>query len=68
MIYLSGAGKDYKLPATKRSNKSKYKNITVIFAASGGVYWSLMIATPKYGEWVALVELGGGKEEKRRRR
>ena len=68
MIYLSGAGRDIKLPATKRSNKSKYKTLTVIFAAAGGVFWSIMVATPKYGEWVAQIELGAQKDREERRR
>ena len=68
MTTLSGSGKDYKVLAVKRSNKSKYKTITVIFAASGGVFWSLIVATPKYGEWVAQLELGGQKERRDRRR
>jgi hypothetical protein len=69
MIFLSGAGRDYKIMATKRRSKSKYKTITVTFFSAGGAFWSLLVATPKYGEWIALIELGtSSREDDRRRR
>jgi hypothetical protein len=56
-ITLTAGGKDLKIPATKRRAKSKAKIDAVQFYCGGGKMWSLIVTTPKYGEWVALVEL-----------
>ncbi len=56
-IALIGGGKGFKIPATRRRNKSKSKTIQVTFYSGGGNLWSLIVSTPKHGEWVALIEL-----------
>lgn len=53
---LSGQGKDIKIPAKKRRAKVNTKTTQVAFYSGGGRTWSLVITTPKYGEWVAFVE------------
>jgi hypothetical protein len=67
-IFLTAGGRDVKLPAVRRRNKARTKTITVSFYSSGGAYWSLIVSTPKYGEWIAQIELGTGKQERERRR
>ena len=66
-IFLSAGGRDFKLMATRRKTKSRYKTTTVTFFSAGGAFWSLVVATPKYGEWYVLIELGGEKQRERRR-
>ncbi len=67
-IVLTGGGKQYKIPAIKRRSVGKTKVTTVTFYSGGGPSWSLLISTPKFGEWISMLELGatGGREEKRR--
>lgn len=67
-IFLSAGGRDIKLPAVRRRNKARSKSTSVTFYSAGGVHWSLLISTPKYGEWIALIELGISKERERVRR
>jgi hypothetical protein len=68
-VFLTAGGRDIKLPATRRRNKARTKNISVTFYSAGGAYWSLVVSTPKYGEWIALIELvSGGERERERRR
>lgn len=56
-ITLVGGGKDYKLPATRRRPKSKFKTVQMSFYSGGGVVWSLLVSHPKLGEWITLIEL-----------
>jgi hypothetical protein len=67
-MFLSSGGRDIKIPAIRRKNKSRTKNISVTFFSAGGAYWSLIVSTPKYGEWIALIELSSGERERERRR
>ena len=68
-MVLSSAGKDVKVAATRRRTKSKTRVTSVSFFSVGGPVWSLVVTTPKYGEWVAFLELQdtGRDDEKRRR-
>jgi hypothetical protein len=56
-IVLIGGGMDLKLPATRRRSKSRLKTATVSFYCGGGKLWSLIISTPKQGEWISIIEL-----------
>jgi hypothetical protein len=64
-ILLAAQGRDIKIPATRRRTASKTKTTTVSFYAGGGPIWSLVISTPKYGEWVSMLEMQDGSREKR---
>lgn len=55
-IYLTGAGTTYKLKATKRKATQKVKRETINFMSGGGKLWSLIVTTPKQGEWVSFIE------------
>jgi len=55
-ISLSAGGKDIKVKATKRRNSTKTKKLTIQFYCGGGKLWSLIVTTPKQGEWVAFIE------------
>jgi len=61
-INLAGGGKDYRLPAKKRRTKVKGKTTTVTFYCGGGTCWSLVISTPKFGEWIAMLEVARGRD------
>lgn len=54
-IYLTGRGSQFKLPATKRRNNARTRVTSVQFYCGGGKTWSLVISTPKLGEWVAFL-------------
>jgi len=56
-INLAGGGRDYKIPATKRRNNSKSKVTSIQYYSGGGKIWSLVVQTPKHGEWVAMLEV-----------
>lgn len=61
---LTGGGKQIKIPATKRRSAGKTRVTTVSYYNAGGSAWSLLIQTPKFGEWIALLEVvktGGRK-------
>lgn len=53
---LAGQGKDIKIPAKKRRAKVQTKTTSVMFYSGGGRTWSLVVTTPKFGEWVAFLE------------
>ncbi len=53
---LAGQGKDIKIPAKKRRAKVMTKTTSVAFYSGGGRTWSLVVTTPKFGEWVAFLE------------
>lgn len=67
-IFLSAGGRDLKIAATRRSNRSRTKTLSITFASAGGVYWSVLVSTPKFGEWIALIELSGDRDSGRERR
>lgn len=53
---LTGGGKQLKIPAIKRRSSAKTRITTVSFYSGGGTAWNLLVQTPKFGEWIALVE------------
>ncbi len=57
-IQLSGGGKDFRVPATRRAvnPKSATKKTQISYRAAGGKYWSIIVATPR-GEWIAMIQL-----------
>ena len=59
-IRLTGKGLDIVLPAIKRRMKAKTKIESVQFFSGGGASWSIVIQSPKYGEWVAMIEVKSG--------
>jgi len=56
-ITLIGGGVDFKLPATRRRAKSRFRTNTASFFCGGGKLWSLVISTPKQGEWVCFIQV-----------
>ncbi len=58
-INLVGGGKDFRLPAIRRRTTSKSKITNVSFYSGGGSVWSLVINTPKQGEWIAYIDYAG---------
>ena len=63
-ISLVGGGKDYKCPAKKRRATVKSKTTQIAFYSGGGRIWSLVVSTPKFGEWIALIEYSTDADEK----
>jgi len=63
-INLIAGGKTLKLAATKRRTTSKVRTISVNFYSGGGKSWSLIVNTPKNGEWIALIEYGANIAKK----
>ena len=39
-----------------RRSASRSRVPTVSFASGGGRSWSLVVTTPKYGEWISQIE------------
>lgn len=64
---LAGKGQNYKIPAVKRRAKSNSRVTTVNFYSGGGNSWSLIVSTPKHGEWIAQVDYMGDKGKKGKR-
>lgn len=60
-INLAGGGKDYKIPAVRRRTAGRTRITTISFYSGGGRTWSLVVSTPKNGEWVAFIEYAGTK-------
>ncbi len=61
---LVGGGKTFKIPAVRRRASAKTKVTTVTFLSGGGVLWSLIVSTPKSGEWIATMEISKDKDNK----
>jgi hypothetical protein len=56
-ITLSGQGKDRRIPAIRRRSAGRKPRVTsVSFYCGGGTTWSLVIQTPKQGEFVAMID------------
>ena len=60
LIVLHAAGRDVKLKASCRRRRIKSKGTMVSFYSGGGNQWSVVVASEKYGEWVATVEYRAG--------
>ncbi len=56
-MVLTGGGKQFKVPAIRRRSSAKTRVTTVTFYSGGGTSWSLVVSTPKFGEWIAMMEL-----------
>ena len=55
-INLTGHGRDIRIKATRRRVKANSKITTVQFYNGGGKQLSLVVSTPKFGEWVSFLE------------
>lgn len=55
-ITLSASGKDIRIKATRRKMATKSKTTIVHFHSGGGKTWSIIVVTPKQGEWVAFID------------
>lgn len=53
---LSARGQDIRVKATKRRSVTHAKITTIQFYSGGGKQWSLVVVTPKQGEWVAFID------------
>jgi hypothetical protein len=60
---LTGRGRTFKIPATKRRNNGKQKGTSVSFFNAGGTVWSLVYQSPKLGEWVAMLDVDTTKKK-----
>jgi hypothetical protein len=56
-LNLSGGGKTYPVPAVRRSRTSRKKTTQVSFYCGGGKTWSLVLESPKLGEFIAFIDL-----------
>jgi hypothetical protein len=56
-IVLSARGKDLRVPAKRRKTKVNVKATHISLFSGGGTTWTLMVVAPKYGEWVAFIEV-----------
>jgi len=56
-IRLTGKGLDLLIPAIKRRSVCRGKIETASFFSGGAGQWSLVINSPKMGEWVSLLEV-----------
>ena len=55
-INLIAGGKTLKLVATKRRATFQVHTTSINFYSGGGKSWSLVVNTPKNGEWIAMIE------------
>lgn len=55
-LSLIGGGQTHKIPATRRRSAVKTKYPSVAIVPGGGVLFSLVVSTPKQGEWIAMLE------------
>jgi hypothetical protein len=62
-----GGGKTHKVPAVRRRTAGKTKFTTVSLVPGGGSLFSIVMSTPKQGEWIAMFEIvaGGNKDSKK---
>jgi hypothetical protein len=61
-LTLVAGGKDLKIPAIKRKTKTKTRVTTVSFYGGGGAVWSLVVNTPKHGEWISYINYSSNKK------
>ena len=62
-LVLVGGGKTHKIPAVRRRSAGKTRTTTVALIPGGGSCYSLVMSTPKQGEWVSMLEVSGGKNK-----
>ncbi|MBS1962089.1 MAG: hypothetical protein JST04_07735 [Bdellovibrionales bacterium] len=66
-LALVGGGKTHKIPAVRRRATGKTRTTSVALIPGGGSTYSIVMSTPKQGEWVAMLEVaGGGKKEEKK--
>jgi hypothetical protein len=63
-IRLTGRGIDIKLPAVRRRSNGKTRVTTITFYSGGGSTWSLVVSTPRQGEWLSMVDYVDTKSSK----
>lgn len=66
-INLVGAGKDYSLKAVRRRKKTNSRSTNIVFSCGGGSTWSLVVSSPKFGEWAAFIEVKKSKAREKGR-
>ena len=57
-VRLTGRGLDLLLPALRRRNKAQGRHDTVSFHNAGGTAFSILVMSPKLGEWIVMLEKG----------
>ena len=63
-INLEGAGRDIEIYAVGRPTKGTVRSVDVQFTpGGGGSNWSLLVKTPKMGEYLAAITYGSDKKE-----
>lgn len=60
-LTLAGGGKTLKIPAVRRRRIAKTRTMVVTIMPGGGSSYSLIVSTPKHGEWIAMLEVDSGK-------
>jgi hypothetical protein len=60
-LVLVGGGKTHKISAVKRRSSVKSRVTTVSVVPGGGVLFSIVVSTPKQGEWISMLEIKKGK-------
>lgn len=63
---LVGGGKTYKVPCVRRRTSGKTRTTTVNLISGGGSSYSLVMSTPKLGEWVAMFEVMGARKDEKK--
>ncbi len=63
-INLIAGGRDYPLKAVRRRQSTRVRTQNIAFTCGGGSIWSLVVQSPKHGEWAAFIEI---RKSKRRR-
>jgi hypothetical protein len=58
-LVLVGGGQTHKIPAVRRRSSAKTRTTTVSLIPGGGSSYSLVMSTPKQGEWIAMLEVTG---------
>lgn len=62
-INLEGAGKDVEIPSVGRPTKGNVRSVDVQFVpGGGGNIWTLLVKTPKMGEYMATVNYNTNKK------
>jgi hypothetical protein len=65
-LVMAGGGKTFKIPAVRRRTSGKTRTTTVNLIPGGGSTYSIVMSTPKQGEWVSMLEVSGGKEKEKK--
>lgn len=60
VLSLVGGGKTHKIPVIRRRSVAKTRITTVALIPGGGSLFSLIVSTPKQGEWIAMLEFAKG--------